>query len=98
MTSDVWRQSARSPQLGFLRVPDFIQLGKFHVAQPLSLRAQFVFQRVEASHEFVRRSLQQSLRVQVTLARQIDDREKQIADLLRRFLLARRQRSLPSSR
>src|SRR5260370_4184710 len=63
-------------------VPDLIQLGEIDIAQLLTARPQFFFQQIEPPDEFVRRRMQRGLRVEFAFARQINDCEKQIADLV----------------
>src|SRR6266446_1632546 len=72
----------------FYLVPDVIQLGEIDIAQLLPARPQFVFQQIESPDEFVRRRMQRGFRVEFAFACQINDCEKQIADLVfYRFLV-----------
>ncbi len=68
--------------LFFQRVPNLVQLCQSNVAEFFSPLAQFVFDSIEPSDKFIRRLLQRNFRIEPALASEINDGEKQVADLI----------------
>ncbi len=63
-------------------VPNRIQLSKIDITKPLALRLQLVLESIESCDKLVRSGLQRAFGIEFAFAREIDDCEQQIANLV----------------
>ena len=70
-------------RIDFYGIPDRIHFGEIDFSQFFVLRLEFFLQPTKTPDEFVSGSLQHQFRVEFVLPRQINDREKQIANFIR---------------
>ena len=76
-------------------LPNRIQLHQIDITKPLALRSQCILESIESRDEFVGSGLQRAFGIEFAFAREIDDCEKQIADLVfHRLSILRRDRLL----
>src|SRR6266508_5722191 len=76
-------------------VPNLIQLSQIRIPKPLALHLQLVLESIESRDKLVGSSLQRAFGIEFAFAREIDDCEQQIADLVldRPLILSARRRT-----
>ena len=71
----------------FYLIPNLIQLSQIGIPKPLALGVQLVLEPIESHDKLVGSGLQRAFGIEFAFAREIDDREQQIADLVLNCLL-----------
>ena len=63
-------------------VPNRIHLSKIDIAEPFAVPSQLIFQSIKSRYKFVRGFLQRTFCIYLAFPRQVNDREKDVANLI----------------